>query len=95
MCNGKKKCGCSAPVRNYVRGGVVRTKKAKRMESGGVVRAKGAIPKKIRVEMELDQTKGSDRVPAILAAGELVIPKRLADKVGRFLKREGDHIPGL
>lgn len=86
-CNGKCK------PQSYVRGGVVRTKKAKRMEDGGRVKAKGSIPKKIVVELE--QTEGSDRVPAILAAGELVIPKRLAGKVSRFLKKEGDHIPGL
>lgn len=92
MCNGTK---CACKPANYVRGGVVKTKRAKPMVSGGVVKAKGKIPKKIRVEMDLDQTKGSDRVPAILAAGELVIPKRLAGKVSRFLKREGDHIPGL
>jgi hypothetical protein len=92
MCNGKL---CKCKPQSYVRGGLVKTKRAKRMEDGGVVKAKGAIPKKIRVEMQLDQVKGSDRVPAILAAGELVIPKRLASKVTRFLKKEGDHIPGL
>lgn len=94
MCNGKKTCApCS--MRNYTRGGVVKTKKAKRMEDGGRVKAKGSIPKKIRVEMDLEQASGADRVPAILAAGELVIPKRLAAKVTKFLKKEGDHIPGL
>lgn len=93
MCGSNKTCGCNGKPKSYVRGGVVRTKKAKPMEKGGRVKAKGSIPKKIVVELE--QTEGSDRVPAILAAGELVIPKRLAGKVSRFLKKEGDHIPGL
>jgi hypothetical protein len=65
------------------------------MVKGGRVKAKGRIPKSINIKMDLDQNKGSDRVPAILAAGELVIPKRLSAKVTRFLKKEGDHIPGL
>lgn len=80
---------------DYRKGGRVKTKTARPMVSGGRVRAKGSIPKTIHVKMNLEQTQGSDRVPAILAAGELVIPKRLATKVSRFLKKEGDHIPGL
>jgi hypothetical protein len=81
-----------AKPKSYVAGGRVTQKN---MISGGRVKAKGRIPKTITVKMDLDQNKGSDRVPAILAAGELVIPKRLTNKVAKFLKKEGDHIPGL
>lgn len=80
---------------DYRCGGRVKTKKARLMTKGGRVHAKGNVPKTINVRMNLEQSSGADRVPAILAAGELVIPKRLAPKVTRFLKASGDRIPGL
>ena len=38
-------------------------------------------------------TSGVDRVPALLAPNEIVIPTKYADKVNKFLKRNGIHLP--
>ena len=59
----------------------------------GKVSNLGAVPD--RGELMLVKPIGADRVPAILQAGEIVIPKKHVPKVSEMLKDEGIHLPNM
>jgi hypothetical protein len=60
-------------------------------EGGHIFGRAGRKPKYIITKLE--EGAGEDRYPAILAAGELVIPRRLAKSVSNFLKKRKKRIP--
>jgi hypothetical protein len=63
------------------------------LTSGGKVDGyKGRPPKDIYVKM---QTAGVDNVPALLQAGEIVVPKKYAKKVSGLLKKSNIHLPNM
>ena len=68
-------------------------KQGLRLENGGMIDAnKGRPPKEILVKME---TKGVDNIPALLQGGEIVIPKKYAQRVGKMLKKENINLPNM
>lgn len=64
-----------------------------RLTTGGKVPTVLGRPKKEM--LVLMPTKGVDHVPAMLQVGEIVIPKKHANRVARLLKREHIKLPNL
>jgi hypothetical protein len=80
-------------ARSRISLGILPLVKTKQMTDGGKVKGKkGRPPKEILMKVE---TKGVDNVPALLQAGEVVIPKKYVKKVSKFLKKEKIHLPNM
>jgi hypothetical protein len=65
-------------------------------ETSGVVKTHhGRPPKFIQTPWGKEETAGVDQIPALLQGGEIVIPKKYADRVETFLKKEDIILPGM
>jgi hypothetical protein len=84
---------CPPIVVSMRKGGKV-IKTAKTNVSGVVKDKKGRTAKTFYVKIDKDKVK-PDRVPAILQAGEIVIPKKHATRVKRMLKKANIKLPNM
>lgn len=62
------------------------------MRSGGFLSGKGG-PRPKNILIKLKQGAGEDYIPSILAAGEIVIPKKHARTVSTFLRKRKIKLP--
>ena len=90
--------GMVNPMVNHAQGYVTErrpnvVKQGLKLKDGAVLKAnKGRPPKEIIVKMK---TAGVDNIPALLQGGEIVIPKKYAPKVAKFLKKEKINLPNM
>lgn len=64
----------------------------KMMRGGGFLSGRGG-PRPSTILMKLKKGAGEDYIPSILAAGEIVIPKKNARVVSNFLRKRKIKLP--
>jgi hypothetical protein len=63
------------------------------LTSGGKLESYlGRPPKEIYVKMK---TAKVDQIPALLQGGEIVVPKKYANRVSKMLKKANIHLPNM
>jgi hypothetical protein len=76
------------------KGGTVKVVDSKPFKGGRINDKPGRTPETISIRVKTKDLK-PDRVPAILQAGEIVIPKKHVKTVTKFLKEKKIKLPGL